>query len=239
MTSRVGFAAFALTVSLVMSACSDPTAPRPDEDPSFRRNGGSGGTITMTQCTGVLPPGTYDHVIVPPGASCTVNGSLIRGNVLALADSRLFMSADEVLGFIKGDGADIVHILGTTVADQIFIHNGSLSGAGGVLNVWIAGGTVVTGGNIHVENMQADIISIVNTTVANGSIELFDNATETFLQSEFNTVSANVDVFRNGGAGGKFITNNTAGVAVRCFDNTGAFVIGGPNVAPSREGQCF
>ena len=223
---------------MALAACSDPVGPDPVPGPSLRRNRG-GDQPTLTECTGVLPPGTYDNIIVPAGAACTIDGSVIRGNVLALTDSRLFMSNDQVIGFIKGDGADIVQIVSTTVGGVIFIQNGSLSGGGGIVNVLIANGTVVTGGSIHVENMVTDIISIYNTTVTNGSIEVIGNTTEAFLQTEFNTVSQNVDVFDNGGPGGKFLTNNTAGVAVRCFGNTGAFIAGGPNFAPSRQGQCF
>jgi hypothetical protein len=239
MKTHVHFSSVALAAVLVLSACSDATQD-PITGPSLRRGGrGGGGGPVITECTGVLPPGTYENIQVPEGASCTINGSLIRGSVLALANSRLFMSNDQVLDFIKGDGADIVHIVTTIVDGQIFLHNGTLSGGGGVLNVLIANGTIVRGGNIHVENMVTDIIAIFNVTVEGGSIELIDNVTESFLQTEFNTVSSNVDVFRNSGAGGKFITNNTAGGAVRCFNNTGAFVAGGPNFAPSRQGQCF
>lgn len=235
MKNHVGRTAAVLAALLVVTACADDAARDPITGPSLRRNGGETATV---QCTGVLPPGTYNNVMVPEGATCTINGSTITGNVLAKTDSRLFMSTDEVWGFIKGDGADIVHIIGTTVLDQVFLWNGTLSGGGGVLNVHIVN-TVVTGGNVHVENMTADIISIVDTRVDNGSIEVIDNVTETLLQTEFNQVSQNVDVFRNTGAGPKFVSQNTAGVAVRCFDNTGAFIVGGPNFAPSRQGQCF
>jgi hypothetical protein len=241
MKNAVSLSYLALATAVALSACADATRD-PITGPSLRRGGGGGGgggDIVLTECNGTLPPGTYDNIIVPPGATCTINGSVIRGSVLALRDSRLFMSSDQVVDFIKGDGADIVHIVATTVGEQIFLHNGTLSGGGGFLNVLISNGTVVRNGNIHVQNMQADIIAIMNVTVERGSIELIDNVTETFLQTEFNVVGANVDVFRNSGAGGKFITNNTAGVAVRCFENTGAFFVGGPNFAPSRQGQCF
>lgn len=238
MKQPVHFSSMALAAVVALSACADATQD-PITGPSLRPSGGGDAPPSTTACTGVLPPGTYGNIVVPAGASCTITGSIIRGNVRALADSRLFMSSDQVIGFIKGEGADIVHIVSTIVDEQIFLENGTLSGGGGVLNVLIANGTVVRGGNIHVENMVTDIIAIFNVSVESGSIELIGNVTESFLQNEFNVVSTNVDVIGNSGAGGKFVTNNTAGVAVRCFSNTGAFFAGGPNFAPSRQGQCF
>jgi hypothetical protein len=35
-------------------------------------------------CNGVLPPGTYDNIIVPPNASCAIAGSIVKGNITAL-----------------------------------------------------------------------------------------------------------------------------------------------------------
>jgi hypothetical protein len=31
-----------------------------------------------TRCVGVLPPGVYDNVVVPEGASCTINNKSDR-----------------------------------------------------------------------------------------------------------------------------------------------------------------
>lgn len=236
MKNPVHLSSIVLAAVVALGACSDATQD-PITGPSLRRGGGV--AISSTECTGVLPPGTYGNIRVPEGASCTINGSVIRGNIVALADSRLFMSSDQVFGFIKGEGADIVQIVGTTVEEQIYLVNGTLSGGGGHLNVLIANGTIVRGGDIYVANFDADIIALFNVTVTNGSIRLEDNVTQSFLQSDINTVSGSVEILRNGGAGPKFVATNTAGVAVRCFENTGAFFAGGPNFAPVREGQCF
>ena len=89
--------------------------------------------------------------------------------------------------------------------------------------------------------MVADLLFIGNSRVTNGSISAVDNVTEQLLQIQANEASQNIDVFRTSGAGLKVVVDNTAGVAVRCFDNTPLFplFVGGPNTAPSREGQCF
>src|SRR5688572_3514853 len=50
-----------------------------------------------TRCEGTLPPGTYDNVVVPSGASCTMSGQIVvNGNVVLEAgespssETRLF-----------------------------------------------------------------------------------------------------------------------------------------------------
>jgi hypothetical protein len=53
-----------------------------------------------------------------------------------------------------------------------------------------------------------------------------------------NTVSENLQVYKNTGPGTKQVIQNTAGQIVQCFDNSPPF-IGGPNTAPKKEGQCF
>jgi len=42
---------------------------------------GTGETASNVNCTGALPPGTYNNVTVPAGASCTIDGSRILGSV--------------------------------------------------------------------------------------------------------------------------------------------------------------
>ena len=121
MMKHVGRTAPVLAALLVVAACADDAARDPITGPSLRRNGRNGGGFPTEQCTGVLPPGTYTNVMVPEGAACTINGSTILGNVLAKTNSQLYMSTNQVLGGIKGDGADVVHIFATTVGEQIFI----------------------------------------------------------------------------------------------------------------------
>jgi hypothetical protein len=51
-------------------------------------------------------------------------------------------------------------------------------------------------------------------------------------------VGGSLRVYNNTGPGAKDVSLNTAGRVVACRDNTPPF-IGGPNVAPKKEGQCF
>lgn len=41
------------------------------------------------RCTGALGPVTVDNVLVPSGATCTLNGTRVQGNVLVKSDATL------------------------------------------------------------------------------------------------------------------------------------------------------
>jgi hypothetical protein len=75
-------------------------------------------------CNGVLPPGTYDNIIVPPNASCAIAGSIVKGNITALDHAMLLVATSEVGGNIKGDQADVVHVFTTSVGNNIHVEGG-------------------------------------------------------------------------------------------------------------------
>jgi hypothetical protein len=198
------------------------------------------------QCIGIVTLGTFDNVVVPPGASCDISNSNIRGNIKALADSTLFVSGNNRIGgnvegdkardveiFNRGGPPNIIQGNGVIVEDSIetFIcgavlpkgniivvkNRGGLLGIGGPFcTVFFGGGNTLQGGNIKVED-----------NVITGSFEVSDNS-----------VAQNLQVFKNTGSANKRVANNSVGESVQCFDNTAPF-IGGPNFAPKREGQCF
>ena len=90
----LGLAVVCVTALLAMAS---PAAARPD----FR-------------CNGVFKGKTYDEVIVPRGAACTLVDSTVRGNVRALRNSYLQTVATAVRGDIEG-----------TESQTIFIDTGS------------------------------------------------------------------------------------------------------------------
>jgi hypothetical protein len=200
------------------------------------------------QCVGVVTLGSFDNVIVPEGASCDITNSQIRGNIKALRDSTLFVAGGNTIGGnVEGDKArdveifnrvalgllpNIIHGNGVIVEDSVetFIcgavlpkgdiivvkNRGGLLGIGGPFCAFFGGGNTVERGNIKVEDS-------FNTF----SFEVSDNR-----------VGQNVQVYKNMGGATKRVANNIAGESVQCFGNAPPF-IGGPNMAPKREGDCF
>ena len=194
-------------------------------------------------CTGVLPPGTYDSITVLPAASCAIAGSIVKGNVTALAHARLLISASQVGGSIESDQADVVHVFTTSVGDNIRVERGGPV-PGFVFEVEICG-TSVRKGSIEVERMTGDFLigdpafGCAGNTVPRGSIKVEDNDVFAFkLDVSNNIVGADVEVANNRGVGPKFVQLNKVGHRVKCEANTAPFV-GGPNAVAEAEGQCF
>jgi hypothetical protein len=222
--------AAALIGTFALAACSDTT---PEQSltgvPSLNANGGRG----TTHCEGTLPPGVYDNILVLPDETCFLNNSIIVRNVTALPRSSLVMVNNQVGGSIGSHNATQVIIRGGTVGAGIHLKGGGFPGVAASINE-----VTVTGGDVAVENLEANIIFIGSTNVLNGGILTSRNVVTSDFQIQFNTVSESIEVFRTLGPGAKIVSLNTAGDAVRCEGNEPPFV-GGPNFAPEREGQCF
>ena len=101
-----------------------------------------------TECVGILPPGTYDNVVVPEGTFCFLSNSMVKGNVKALPDSLLSARDNTIRSNIEGDKADVVDIVSTDgVPDTI---EGSVQAKEGNRYTRVCGQNL-TQGNIQVE----------------------------------------------------------------------------------------
>jgi hypothetical protein len=198
-----------------------------------------------TPCVGLLT-GTFDNVVVPPGATCFLTNSTVAGNVKALENSRLFITSSTVFGNVNGDKADTVRVSDSTVRQDISIKEG---GPGPGFSGTIICRTTVQEGNIQVERMVGEVVIGHPTicgaplnSVLKGNIKVQDNVITAgggfFGLRVGNNVAQNLQVVRNTDAGLKTVSGNTAGESIQCFENTPPFV-GGPNTAPNKEGQCF
>jgi hypothetical protein len=54
-----------------------------------------------TECTGTLPPGTYEAIVVPEGQECSVAGSNVLGDVIALERASVQLADTEVSGSVR------------------------------------------------------------------------------------------------------------------------------------------
>jgi hypothetical protein len=217
-----------------------------------------------TNCVGSLIQ-TYDNVVVPPGASCSLAGARVRGNVLVGAGASLSVSSRPmgsgglgaanpsiVEGNVQGDNASSLSIFQSRVRGDVQVKGGS----GGV-SFFIA----TVGGNVQLEAMAGRIslvaasvggglevtkttggIDLVFNSVA-GTIKVADNVVPTRalgagMEINSNRTPADLQVVKNTGPGSKVIVGNQVGHSLQCFGNTASFV-GGPNPAAKRQGQCF
>jgi len=183
-----------------------------------------------------LPPGTYDNVVVPPGARCFLANAQVKGSVKALENSRLFGYSNTVLGNVIGDKAEVVVFNSSTVRENIDIKEGEVNDRGRDVDIFR---TTVQEGNIKIEKMTGDI-AVEASRVLKGDIQVFDNiiiGRFLGLENLLSNVGQNFQVFKNTGPGDKMVVGNTVGENLQCFENTPPF-LGGPNEAQKAEGQC-
>ncbi len=80
-----------------------------------------------------------DNVVIPAYATCTLNGTVIKGNLRVLAGARLFASGARVEGDVQAFDSFVVDLRqGTSVG-------GNVQGEGGTRSIVVRGGTQVTG----------------------------------------------------------------------------------------------
>lgn len=226
--SRHAYLAMVVGGVLVLTSCSDTTVEESVAG-TPRLNAGQG----TTHCDGALPPGAYANIIVLPNGTCTLHDVTVIRDVKVLPGAHLVMTNFDVAGSVEGNNPGQIIMQAGSVGNDIRIKGGASPGFGASIH-----STLVERGDIEVEKMETGIIFMVFNQVPNGRIYVADNTTEVFLQVAANNVAQTLDVFRNSGPSPKVVDANTAGVAVRCQGNSEPF-LGGPNVAPSREGQCF
>jgi hypothetical protein len=200
-------------------------------------------------CIGVLPPSTYDSVVVPPGQNCSISGSVVRGNIKALENSQLVVEFSTVHGNIDGDKADLVQVNFTTVLPPFSFPLGPVHGnitikeggpahapfpAGAIIcdvdsnpcEVAMAG-TTVRNGDVQVEKMEGSLF-LSSSMIQNGNVKfeqnVIPNPTDDFLSIAFNDITGNLQVFKNKGPGSKLVVANNVGGNLQCKENDPPFV---------------
>jgi hypothetical protein len=201
-------------------------------------------------CVGLLPLGTHDNVVVPPGASCNIIGPgyTIRGSIKALENSALDVRNTEIAGNVHGDRAEDFWVVNNVIGGNVEIKEGEASSTS--LDVLIRMNRFQKGpfsllpgqftwGNIKVEKMRGDIFVDQNVGVQN--IQLQENtvllASNEELRLQTNSVAGNAQVFKTMGDGFKYVTGNTVGGNLQCTQNDSPFQSFG-NTADQFEGQC-
>lgn len=114
------------------------------------------------KCDGVFKGKTYDEVVVPRNAACTLIDSTVTGNVKALRGSYLQASRTAIRGDIEGKAAQTV-----------FIEAGSKVGGSvesvGAAQFYVYNSTV--GEDIEPER-TTEVVQICGNTVRKGNIEV-------------------------------------------------------------------
>jgi hypothetical protein len=134
--------------------------------------GTSSAAAAVTRCDGLLPPDTYDTVLVPKGKNCDVAGSVtVEQNVILQEGASLTIDGNlTVNGNLQGNGVDSVLMIGGGIS----IHgNVSITGATGAVFL----DHVTIGGNLKISNSNVSVIAVAASQVTGNA--LFQNNTLT------------------------------------------------------------
>jgi hypothetical protein len=149
-----------------------------------------------TPCPPSPPPTGTDNVVVPPGASCTINpGTTIKGNVKNYGDLLVFGPGTTIGGSVDSEpGNDDTDLVGTST-------NG-----------------ITVGGSIQVKGTDGSGDVEFNQVKVNGNLQYEDNDNRD-LRVVSSNIGGNVKVEKNmGGSGSVMMT--TIGGNLECKENS-------------------
>jgi hypothetical protein len=116
-------------------------------------------------CRGTIGPTTVDNLLVPQGATCTLNGTRVEGTVKVERNATLTASGIRVKGNVQSEGfKNITLRQNSVVVGSVQLENGLDGGSGRVLNSKVNGDLqffsndtrMVARGNTILANFQAN-----------------------------------------------------------------------------------
>ena len=167
-TSLAGLFALALSLSALLTAASSAQAEE-------------------RVCRGTIGAATVDNLTVPSGATCTLNGTKVKGTITVERGARLFANGVSVVGNIQSEGFQTVSVKGgSTVGGSVHLENGLSDGSGRVINTRI-------NGDLQFFSNEARMIARGNTIMAN--LQAVSNTGGVVIQN--NRISENLQCKQN------------------------------------------
>lgn len=196
-------------------------------------------------CTGTFIQGSFANVIVPSGASCTLERSRVKGNILVQAKGSLETSRTRIIGNIQSEGFDSILIRNKTwVFGSIQLKQGNTSlitrsTINGDVQFEENFGTSTAEFNIIGGSLQASVNTVLVKFLSNvditGNIQSVDNTGG--VQIRNNQTDANLQVYTS--AGGIFITDNIVAENLQCTDNQPPLTESGNIIGGEKECSSF
>jgi hypothetical protein len=193
-----------------------------------------------TTCSRVLTGATVKDLVVPAGAECILQDTLVKGDILQERQSDLFAIDVAVRGAVFAREANVTSIGGSTIRRNIELLDATdvepipraIIGLHG--NVIEKGDIVVSGGMLFGLGIDDNVVERGDVVVADNTIspEFFS-----FMFVLRNQIAGDVEILRNTGPGGKTVQANVVTGTLTCLDN-GPFFTGAPNTASAFIGQC-
>jgi hypothetical protein len=154
--------------NLPLPAASSNTAASLEGDCAPGASGGSGGGAALPPLTGnvtclgfTIGAVQLDSVTVPAGASCTLVGTRLTGNLEVGAGSRLSADSVQVTGGLVSDGATSVTVSGTSsFGGSVQVQRGLAANLLGLAAT----------GDLQIEAMQGPVVATNNRISGNAQV---------------------------------------------------------------------
>lgn len=252
-TTRIRVTLLAPAAVLLLAACGSDASTGLDESALAASDGrsvgtnpgGGAGTAASTTrasaCNGTLGAVSVEQVSVPAGASCTLAGTRVRGDVKVARGGSVTATGARIEGNVQAEDArSIVISAGTLVIGDVQakrlatvrVENSTIDGN---LQVEERGASLLSadtriGGDLQVKKAAS---ATLGRTTVDGNIQLEENAGA--LASDGATVRGNFQVVKN--RGGVTLRGNRVQQVLECKENAPA-PVGGGNIAGEKSEQC-
>jgi len=206
--------------------------------------------LAARKCSGTIGPVTIEDSVVVQNASCTLNGTIVKGNVLVYSGGRLTTLGAQIDGNIQAkDGVSVTVEPNTFVDGDIQLEN--LSGPSKITYSNVTGNIQLkynrravtvdyntVGGDIQFEELNASTYAAhARYNTVGGNVQMTKNRL-TRLNLLSNRVDGDMQVFENRSASALVIRSNNIRQNLQCKSNTRAPTGGGNIVGGSKEDQC-
>ena len=138
-------------------------------------------------CRGTIGAATVDNLRVPTGATCTLNGTEVKGTIKVERGARLFANGVRVVGNIQSEGFQTVSVKeGSRVGGSVQLENGLSDGLGRIVSTRIDG-------DLQFFSNRARMVARDNTILAN--LQAVSNTGGLVIQN--NRISENLQCKQN------------------------------------------
>ncbi len=183
-----------------------------------------------TDCTTTLS-GSYDKIVVPDGATCTLDGATVKKNVTAGTGSSLYTMNATIGGNVMTRHSHTVQIIDTNVGHNIMVtgtrHMTKIGDDGCMIDPTVGRNLMVKGNTGPTAICSVQVGNNLVVMGNSGSVGVFSNS-----------VDNNLLTFRNSGPATR-LRFNIIGINLNCQGNTSpVFVNLGNTAGASKMGQC-
>jgi hypothetical protein len=137
------------------------------------------------KCRGTIGATTVDNLLVPKGATCTLNGTKVKGTVKVANGARLYASGIRVVGNVQSEGFRVVVLKADSrIGGNVQLENGQRDGK-------IVASRI--NGDLQFESNKAKMVSRGSTILAN--LQAVQNTGDVVLKN--NTIAQNLQCKQN------------------------------------------